>query len=421
MGPYAKGGEMTAEPATPSVPLWKNRDYVLLWCGQTISIIGTQVSQLAFPLLVLALTHSPAQAGFVAASRTVPWLLFALPAGALVDRWDRKTVMIVCSAGSALALSSIAIAYVFDVLTIAQIVAVSFIEGTFSLVFGLAESSALPQVVAKEQLPTAVAQQNAQYSVGALIGPALGGVLYGVTNILPFLVDAFSYAFSACSLHFIRAAFGGQRVTAKRSLRAEITEGIRWLWQHPLICYMALLTGGLNFTAGIDLIVIVLAQRQGASSTAIGLIFAVAGVGGIFGAVIAPRIQRRLTFGQAIIGICWVWVVIFALFSAAHSSVFVGIILTVFFLFAPTYDTVQYSYRLALIPDALQGRVNSVFRLVAQGMRPLGLALTGVLIERVGLVETTLILCAWLVVVAFVTTLNTHVRHAPALAEVAVA
>src|SRR4051794_32663720 len=185
-------------------PLWKNRDYLLLWCGQTISVLGTQVSQLAFPLLVLALTGSPAQAGFVAAARTVPWLLFALPAGALVDRWDRKLTMILCSAGSALALASVAVAYMLDALSIGQIVVVSFVEGAFALVFGLAESSALPQVVAREQLPTAIAQQNAQYAVGALVGPPVGGALFGINQILPFLVDAGSYAFSAVSLRFVR-------------------------------------------------------------------------------------------------------------------------------------------------------------------------------------------------------------------------
>src|SRR4051794_37133192 len=159
-------------------PLWKNRDYLLLWCGQTISVIGTQVSQLAFPLLVLGLTHSPAQAEFVAAARSVPWLLFALPAGALVDRWDRKRTMILCSAGSALALASIAVAFALGALTIAQIVVVSFVEGTLELIFGLAETSILPQVVPKEQLPTAIAQHQAQFAVGTLIGPPLGGTLY---------------------------------------------------------------------------------------------------------------------------------------------------------------------------------------------------------------------------------------------------
>lgn len=400
------------------VPLWRNRDYLLLWCGQAVSILGTQVSQLAFPLLVLALTGSPAQAGFVAAARSVPWLLFALPAGALVDRWDRKLTMILCSAGSALALGSVAVAYAFGALTIAQIVAVSFVEGTLALVFGLAETSALARVVTKEQLPTAVAQQQAQYAVGGLLGPSLGGALFGLNQVLPFLMDAVSYACSAASLRFIRAAFGGG-AAVRRSLRAEIGEGVGWLWRQPLVRYMAFLTGGLNFTAGIDLIIIVLAQRQGASPAAIGAIFAVAGVGGLLGALLAPRVQRRLSFGRAIIGFCWLQVVFFALFASANSLALVAAVLTVFFLVGPTYDTIQLSYRLALIPGALQGRVNSVFRLVAQGMRPLGLALAGVLIERWGIAGTTVALCGWLAIMALLTTLNAHVRRAPALTEAA--
>ena len=272
--------------------------------------------------------------------------------------------MILCSAGSALALGSVAVAFALGALTIAQIVAVSFIEGTFAIIFGLAETSALPQVVPKEQLPSAIAQQQAQYAVGALVGPPLGGVLYGVSHLLPFLADAASYAFSACSLRFIRTAFGGRGRAVQRSLRAEIGEGIVWLWRQPLVRYMAFLTGGLNFTAGIDLVIIVLAQRQGASPATIGLLFAVAGVGGILGALLAPRVQRRFSFGQVIIGCCWLTVVFFALFAAASSIVVVAVILTTYFFVAPAYDTVQYSYRLALIPDALQGRVNSVFRLI---------------------------------------------------------
>jgi len=405
---------MTALSAAPT-SLWRNRDYMLLWCGQAVNVLGTQVSQIAFPLLVLALTHSPAQAGFVAAARTVPWLVFALPAGALVDRWNRKRVMILCSAGSAFALASIAVAYALAVLTIWQIVIVSFVEGTLGLVFGLAESSALPHVVTKEQLPTAVAQQNAQYSVAALVGPPLGGALYSISHLLPFLVDSASYIVSAGSLGFIRTQFQRVKNAARQSLLWDIGEGIAWLWRQPLIRYMAFLTGSINFTSGLSLIIIVLATQQGASATAIGAIFAVAGVGGICGAVLAPKIQRRLTFGQAIIGLCWFFAISFASFAFARTLLAIALLLMVEYLVAPTYDTVQYSYRLALIPDALQGRVNSVFRLVALGMQPLGLALTGILLEYIGAEPTILALAAWLTVVALITTVNGHVRHAPAI------
>ncbi len=411
---------MTASVAPVPVPqpLWRNRDYVLLWAGQAVSILGTQVSQLAFPLLVLALTGSAAQAGFVAATRSVPWLLFALPAGALVDRWPRKPTLILCSVGGAAALGSIALAYALGVLTIGQLVVVSFVEGTLALVFGLAETSALPQVVSREQLPAAIAQQQAQYAVGGLLGPPLGGALFGIAQLLPFLLDAVSYSISAVSLRLIRRPLPGAALAHQRSLRAEIGEGVAWLWRQPLIRYMAFLTGALNFTGGIDLIVIVIARAQGASAATIGLLFALGGAGGIFGALLAPRIQRRFSFGQVIIGLTWFCAGVFFLFAGARSLVAVTAILIVFFAVMPSYDTVQYSYRLALIPDALQGRVNSAFRLVAQGLRPLGIALTGILLERIGPTRTLLCFGVWLLAVALLTTANRHVRTAPPLAGV---
>ena len=218
-------------------PLWKNRDYLLLWSGQTVSILGSQVTQIAFPLLVLGLTGSPATAGFVAAARTVPYLCFALPAGALVDRWDRKLTMIICGAGSALALASVTIAYLLGVLAIPQIVAVSFIEGAFALIYGLAETSALPRVVPKAQMSVAVAQQQLQYSLGGILGPPLGGALYSASPLLPFALDAASYATASVALTAIRTRFSGERVTDGRSLWAEVSEGVRWLWgtpPHPL-------------------------------------------------------------------------------------------------------------------------------------------------------------------------------------------
>jgi len=408
---------MTASVVPAPRSLWQNRDYLLLWAGQAVSILGTQMSQLAFPLLVLALTGSAAQAAFVTATRSVPWLLFALPAGALVDRWPRKLTMILCSAGGAVALGSIALAYALGVLTIGQIVVVSFIEGTLALFFGLAESSALPQVVSKEQLPAAVAQQQAQYSVGGLLGPPLGGALFGIAQSLPFLLDAISYTVSAVSLRLIRRPLPGAAQAAGRSLRAEISEGVGWLWRQPLVRYMAFLTGALNFTSGIDLIVIVIAQAQGASAATIGIIFALGGAGGVLGALLAPRIQRRFSFGQVIIGLTWFCVGIFLLFAGVRSLAGIAAVLVVFFLIMPAYDTVQYSYRLALIPDALQGRVNSAFRLVALGMRPLGMALTGVLLEWIGATSTLLFFAAWLLLVALPTTANRHVRTAPPIAQ----
>ena len=193
------------------VTLWRNRDYMLLWSGQMVSSIGTRVSMLAFPLLVLAITHSPAQAGLIAALRGLPYALFILPAGALVDRWDRKRVMILCDTGRALALGSIPVAIVLGHLTIIQLAIVSLVEGTLFTFFGLAETACLPQVVTREQLPGAAAQNMVLDSVSGMIGPSFGGILYGIGRAIPFLTDAISYGVSVLSLFFIKKQFQEER------------------------------------------------------------------------------------------------------------------------------------------------------------------------------------------------------------------
>src|SRR6266516_6300693 len=205
-----KEAKPTAHIKRP-VPLWRNRDYVLLWSGQMISSVGTRVSMLAFPLLVLAITHSPAQAGLIGAMRALPYALLILPAGALVDRWNRKCVMILCDIGRAIALGSIPIALRLGHLTIAQLYIVSLVEGTLFTFFGLAETACLPQVVSKEQLPTAGAQGMVIDSVSELIGPSIGGVLYSIGRAVPFLTDAISYGASVVSLFLIKVQFQEER------------------------------------------------------------------------------------------------------------------------------------------------------------------------------------------------------------------
>ncbi len=162
----------STKEVTPRQPrsLWLNRDFMLLWSGQMVSNVGTQVSTLAFPLLILALTSSPAQAGFAGALRALPYLIFSLPAGALIDRWDRKLTMILCDTGRALSLASIPVALAIGHLTIIQLYLVSAIEGTLFVFFNIAEAACLPRVVPKEQLPAATAQNMATDGVTELVG-----------------------------------------------------------------------------------------------------------------------------------------------------------------------------------------------------------------------------------------------------------
>jgi predicted MFS family arabinose efflux permease len=405
-------------PATHHVPsLWRNRDFLLLWSGQAISTVGTQVSQLAFPLLVLFLTHSPVQAGVVGALRALPSVVLSLPVGALIDRWDRQRVMVLCDSGRALVLGSIPLAAVLGRVSLVQLDLVALLEGTLFVFFNVAEAASLPRVVTKEQLAHATAQNQVAESTASLLGPALGGALYGLSRLLPFLADASSYAVSAVSLLLIRTPFQGDRTMVRRHLLAEVVEGLTWLWRQPLLFFMALISGGMRFlAAGSSLVLIVLAQQQGASAPVIGLILGIAGIGSIVGSLLAPSVQRRTSFGQAIMLTVWAYTLCWPLYALAPNTLVLGGITAILFLNEPIYSVVNLSYRLAVVPDYLQGRVNSVVRLISYGVMPPGLALTGVLLQRVGAVSTVLLFAGGFVLLALATTLNPYLRHARPLA-----
>jgi predicted MFS family arabinose efflux permease len=231
--------------------------------------------------------------------------------------------------------------------------------------------------------------------------------------MLPFLGDAISYAVSVGSLFLIRTKFQQERVATRQNIWVDIREGLVWLWKQPLIRFMAILTGGYNLIfPGFTLITIVLAQRQHASSLTIGLIFAAGGIGAIVGAIFASFLQKRLSFAQAIIGATFLIVIATPLYAIAPNAVALGAVAAFNAAIGPLYNVVQFSYRLALIPDALQGRVNSVFRLIAFGGQPLGLALTGLLIQNVGVISTILLCTAGLGILAVATIANRHVRNA---------
>jgi len=402
------------------LPLWRNRDYMLLWSGQLISSIGGQVSLLAFPLLVLAITHSPAQAGIIGALRSLPFVLLSLPAGALVDRWDRKWVMLLCDTGRGLALSSIPIALWLGHLDLLLLYLVALIEGTLMTFFSLAEAACLPHVVAKEQLPTATAQNQTIDSIAWTLGPFLGGLLYKLGLSIPFLTDAISYVCSVMSIFFIRTRFQEQRTEAPRRIWHEIGEGLHFIWRDSLLRFLAILVWGLVApTIGFTLILIVLAQRLNASPVAIGILFASGGIGSVIGALITPSLQKRFTFGQMTIGSAWVWTISWLGLAIAPNLWLLGLANGLNFIIVPIYFSVQYSYRLLVVPDHLQGRVQSVFRLLSFGSQPLGLALTGALIQWIGPIWTVLALFVPQALFALIATFYRPLRKVPLLAQLA--
>ena len=395
-----------------SKSLWRNRDYMLLWSGQALSDIGGAVSELAFPLLVLAVTHSPAQAGFVAALRALPATLFSLFAGVLVDRWDRKRVMLVCDTGRALSLASIPIAFALGHLTIWQLYITAFLEGTLMIVFSLAKTAAMSQVVTPVQLTTAVAQEEFVEGTTALFGPPLAGVLYTLGTMLPFITDAISYIISIVTMLLIGTPFQQERVSTRRRMWSEIAEGVLWVWHQPFILTMTLLMGaGALVFSGNVLIIIILAQQQHASAVVIGLIFAFGGIGSILGSLLAPRLEHRLTIGQSILLCRWYFVLSWPLYALAPLPLVLGAVEFGIGFVDPIEDVPYFSHRLKLIPDELRGRVLSACPLFPGMLRPLGLALTGVLIQRISIFPTIWLAWAWLLVTTVIVTVIPQVRR----------
>lgn len=380
-------------PALRPRALWGNADFLLLWGGQAVSTLGSTMSQLALPLLALALTHAPAQVGLIAAVQPLPYLAFGLLAGALVDRWDRKRLMICCDLARALAYGSIPVAYALGQVSLALLCGVALVSGTALVFFDLAQVAALPRVVPGAQLPRANALNASAGSAATVIGPGLAGFVIGLAHgaapgaALAFLLDSLSYLVSVASLACIRMPFqAGRAPAAGRALRAEITEGLRFLWAAPRLRAIALLTLGLFFFTGpVYLAVIVLAREVlHADARALGLIFGVSGVGGLAGAAVAPWLAARLRVGQLIMGSVALWALATALLAVAVSPAMVVAGQALDSFLASTFSVAVISHRLALTPDALQGRVNGVARVLALAGLPAGTALGGLLLGPLG-------------------------------------
>lgn len=393
--------------------LWRNRDYLLLWGGQTISDVGGGVSQTAFPLLVLYITNSPLAAATAGTIRVLPNMLFFLLAGAWVDRYNRKHVMMLCDIGRACSLISIPIALAFHGLTIWQLYITAFIEGTLMVFFGVAQASGLSQVVAPEQISSAMAQQEVVEGTTILLGPAIAGPLFALGPLFPFLADAISYLISIVTLSAIRTPFQTPRSKPQRHLLIEIKEGILWAWNQPVIR----IVNSLNtFTALVTpssmLIVIILARQQHASNTLISTIFVIGGLGAITGSLLAPLAQKFLKVGQTIIVVRWLFVLLWPCYMLAGNPFILGIIEACFCFVDPFEDVAYFSYRMAVIPDELRGRVISACRMFTAISNPLGQFLMGWLLEKYGPRPT--IVVGWLVLmlVATLFSLSPHIRAA---------
>ena len=412
--------DSSPSPTLHIQPLRRNRNYLLLWSGQTISDLGSTISNLAFPLLVLALTGSPLQAGIAMSLEIIPFLLFSLPAGVLADRWDRRRVMIFCDVGRALTLASIPVALFLGHLTIIQLYCTSFIEGTLALLFDVSALSSLTLITSKQQLPSALATSNASSHTIAIVGNPVSTFLFLTGRGIPFLFDAISYVVSVCTLLLMRGTFQETIHTSQRSLTSipgEIREGFHFLWNNPFLRYQALLGGGLSLASGPELLIIILlVHQQHASLPTIGYILTAGSIGGILGSLVVSYRKHQLTFAQVMIGTFWIRTALWACYAIAPNPLTLGIIYFGRWLSGTISGGYNISYRLALVPDAIRGRVNSVHRLFGDGIgAPLGVIGGGFLLQTIGVLPTILIFAGWYAMLSLSMTVNRHVRNMPTL------
>jgi MFS family permease len=418
--PPSAPGSFSNDPRVKDVSgLRGNRDFVLLQAGQALSALGSEMSSIAYPLLALSLTHSAAKAGVVGFARIVPYTLLVVPAGVVVDRLNRKAVMIVADAVRAAALASIVVAFYTGHLTFTQVVVVALVEGSGLAFFNLAELGALRAVVPRAQLPTAAAVDQGRLASVVLGGPPLGGVLFGLGRAFPFLADAISYSFSLATLAAMRTPFQDERPVRVSNFRTEIREGFAWLWRHKFLRTCALLFAASNFAwNALILALVVIARREGLSPDRIGLLMAAFGGVALIGSVASPRIQKRLSIRTILVLSFWAGSFI-GLF-VAKPSVYVLIAgMLPLAVLAPSMNAVVVGYRIAIVPDNLQGRVNSVARLLAQLGSPLGPLVAGLLLQSFSGRLTIGLIAAWFVLLGVWITASRPIRAAPTLDDLA--
>jgi hypothetical protein len=396
-------------------PLWRNREFVLLQAGQLFSSLGTQSTVIAYPLLVLALTGSPAKAGVVSFARLIPHALFALLAGLAADRWNRRRMLLAADVVRALAIGTLAAAILSGHAPFWLIPLVAFVEGAGSVVFVAAHTGALRAVVPRRQLPAAVGAQEARNATVHLLGPPLGGALFGLGRAVPFVFDALSYAFSFLSLALMRTPFQEERERDASPLRSQVAEGFRFLWSRPFLRTCAFLYGLGNFTIpGVLLVVVVVAERQGLSAAAIGALFAGFGASLLLGSLASPLFRRSLSV-RAIL-LLELWAGLGAVAFLVRPSVYVLLAAVLVHGFTlPITDSVVIGYRIALTPDRLLGRVEGVRSTIGLAISPLGPLAAGLLLSSVSARATMAFFLAFSLVLALWGTLSPAIRSAPSL------
>jgi MFS family permease len=395
--------------------LSRNHDYRVLWGSQALSAFGGNAAGIAFPLLMLAITHSPATVGIVLGTIAAASLLVGLPAGALVDRWDRKKIMLSCEIADVVATGSIVVTLWWSgTVSVLHVILVAVVWGICGAMFGPAEDACLPNLVPGEQLSTAVSLNAARGHLAALIGTAVGGFLFAVGRFVPFAVDVLTRIMGFFALLFLRVPPRQVRTEPLSRLGHEMAAGLSWMWKHRPIRVIGLFAVGLNmFFAAYFIIIVVLAQARGVSSAAIGIMAAMMGVGGILGSLVAPYLYQKLSPYLAIIGVFWALTLLTPLAIFIDNGYLMGTLFAAMAFLAPTANTTVDTYQLLLTPDELRGRMSSVMGVFIGCAGVAGPALGGFLMEIVPHNQAVLLCAAGIGVVTVLGTISRTLRRFP--------
>ena len=402
-----------------AAPLHRNRDFLLLQTGLLLSSGGSQMTAIAYPLLVLTLTGSAAKAGIVAFVRLFAMALLALPAGLAADHWSRRRLMIAAHGVRAVAIGTLAVLVASDEVVYWVIPLVAFVEGAGAAVFSSAQSGAFRAVVPTPQLPAAVAVVTGREAAIGVASPALGGVLFGIARALPFLVHAVLYLFSAGALLAMRTPFQQEREVDRARLRARLAEGFRFLWDNAFLRTVSLLFGLANFIGpGVLFAIVVIGEEQGLTSGRVGLLVAAFGACILVGSFLSPLVRRRLPVRGVLLLELWTWVGCGLFVIWPNVYVLTASILPTA-LAIPSTDSVVHSYRFAMTPDRLMGRVASVWTTIGLAIAPLGPLVAGLLLESTSARAAIAVFAAAGLALALWGTLSGSIRAAPSLGELA--
>lgn len=375
--------------------LFFHRDFRLLWIGDTVSQFGSTITNTAAPLVAaLVLAATPFQMGLLTAADTAAFLLVGLPAGAWVDRMRRRPLMLSADLGRALLLASIPVAWWFHVLTLTQLILVGLAVGVLTVFFDVAYQSFLPSLVSREKLIEGNSKLQASQSVAYVSGPGIGGwltQLLGGANAIG--LNALGFLSSAFCLWRIRSAEPAVEPGAERHLRREIAEGLKFVFGNRSLVGIVGCTATANFSTNVmsAVSVLVLTRQLGASAGLVGLVMMGGGAGGVLGALTASRIANRIGQGRTI----WVSILVTAPFMVLLPLAGHGWLISLFAIGwlvngfgGVVYNIAQVSYRQAICPDRLLGRMNASVRFMVWGTLPLGGLIGGVLGNTIGIHAT---------------------------------